>query len=130
MLKITGYSDRLYGRPGDTIEFKVNCEAASEYDVEIVRMICGDTNPKGPGIKEAVIDTAVNGRHKGRPQYIQSGSFVEVASNSQLETLHSFSIDAFIWPTTPEKGEQGLITTKLPQSSSGGTTKSGGTSGR
>ena len=119
MLKITGYSDRLYGRPGDTIEFKVNCETASEYEVEIVRIICGDTNPKGPGIKEVVIDTPVNGRHKGRPQYIQSGSFVEVGSHPQFEKLVSFSVDAFISPTTPHKGEQGIITKWSSETSSG-----------
>jgi N,N-dimethylformamidase len=109
MLKITGYSDRLYGRPGDTIEFKVNCEDAGEYDAEIVRIICGDTNPKGPGVKETVIETPANGRYKGRPQYIQAGSFVEVASAPALEKLESFSVEAFIWPTTPKKGEQALI---------------------
>jgi N,N-dimethylformamidase len=119
MLKITGYSDRIYGRPGDSIEFKVNCEAGPEYDVEIVQIICGDTNPKGPGIKEVVIDTPVNGRHKGRPQYIQSGSFVEVGNNLQLEKLVSFSVDAFIWPTTPDKGEQGIITKWSSETSCG-----------
>ena len=119
MLKITGYSDRLYGRPGDTIEFKVNCQAGPEYDVEIVGIICGDTNPNGPGIKEVVIDTPVNGRYKGRPQYIQSGSFVEIQNTALLEQLTSFSVDAFIWPTTPHKGEQGIITKWSPETETG-----------
>jgi N,N-dimethylformamidase len=119
MLKITGYSDRLYGRPGDTIEFKVNCEAGPEYDVEIVRIICGDTNPKGPGVKEEVFNSPVNGRYKGRPQYIQAGSFVEVARSAILEGLQSFSLDAFIWPTTPHKGEQGIITKWSSETGSG-----------
>jgi N,N-dimethylformamidase len=109
MLKITGYSDRLYGRPGDTIAFKVNAEDAVEYVAEIVRIICGDTNPAGPGVKEQVIATPANGRYKGRPQHIQAGSFVEVASAPPLEILESFSVEAFIWPTTPTKGEQAII---------------------
>ena len=114
MLKITGYSDRLYCRPGDTIEFKVNCDDAGEYDAEIVRIICGDTNPKGPGVKETVIPTPANGRYKGRPQYIQSGSFIEIPTCEVLERLESFTIEAFIWPTTPKKGEQAIISKWSP----------------
>ena len=110
MLRLTGYSDRLYCRPGDTVQFKVNCEAAPEYHAEIVRIICGDTNPDGPGVKEVVFDTPVNGVHAGRPQYIQAGSFVEVPNRPVLEKLESFSVQAFVWPTTPTKGVQGLIT--------------------
>jgi N,N-dimethylformamidase len=110
VLTLTGYSDRLYCRPGDTVGFKVNCEAASEYHAEIVRIVCGDINPDGPGVKEVVVDTPVNGVHPGRPQHIKAGSFVEVPNHPVLERLESFSVQAFLWPTTPAKGEQGLIT--------------------
>ena len=84
MLTLTGYSDRVYCRPGDTVGFKVNCEAAPEYHAEIVRIICGDTNPDGPGVKEVVVDTPVNGVHPGRPQNIAAGSFVEVPNRLVL----------------------------------------------
>jgi len=110
MLTLTGYSDRLYCRPGDTVQFKVNCESAPEYHAEIVRIICGDTNPDGPGVKEVVVDTPVNGVHPGRPQNIAAGSFVEVPNRLVLEKLESFSVQAYVWPTTPAKGVQGLIT--------------------
>jgi N,N-dimethylformamidase len=75
MLTLTSYSDRLYCRPGDAVQFKVNCEAAPEYYAEIVRIICGEANPDGPGVKEVVVDTPVNGVHPGRPQHIAAGSF-------------------------------------------------------
>jgi len=110
MPTLTGYSDRLYCRPGDTVGFKVNCEATAEYQAEIVRIICGDTNPDGPGVKEVVVDTPVNGVHVGRPQHIAAGSFVEVPTAPALENLESFSVQAFVWPTTPAKGVQGVIT--------------------
>jgi N,N-dimethylformamidase len=110
MLTLTGYSDKLYCRPGDTVAFKVNCEAAAEYHAEIVRIICGDTNPDGPGVKEVVVDASVNGVHPGRPQHIKAGSYVEVPSRPVLENLESFSVQAYVWPTTPAKGVQGLIT--------------------
>ena len=106
MLTITGYSDELYCRPGETIAFKVNC-AAAQYRADIVRIICGDTNPEGPGVKEIVVDTAANGMYPGRPQHITAGSYVEVPS---VPELASFAVEAYIWPTTPTKGTQGLIT--------------------
>jgi N,N-dimethylformamidase len=106
MLKITGYSDRLYCRPGQSIEFKVNCELAT-YRADIVHIICGDTNPDGPGVKEVVIATPVNGDYPGRPQTISAGSYVEV---SNVPALESFSVQAYLWPTTPAKGEQGVVT--------------------
>ena len=61
-MKITGYSDKISVRPGETIQFTVNCEPPS-YEAEVVRIICGDTNPAGPGVKEKVISTPVNGTY-------------------------------------------------------------------
>lgn len=110
MLTLTGYSDRIYARPGDTVEFKVNCAEAAEYRADLVRIICGDTNPAGPGVKETVIDSPVNGVYPGRPQTIRAGSYVEVAHRPPLDALQSFSVQAHVWPTTPAKGEQGIIT--------------------
>ena len=52
MLGIVGYSDRIYCRPGDIVNFKVSCESVAGYDAEIVRLVCGDDNPEGPGVKE------------------------------------------------------------------------------
>ena len=109
MLKITGYADRLYCRPGDTIAFKVNCEYPS-YRADIVRVICGDSNPEGPGIKEQIIESSVAGRYPGRQQAIHSGSYITVQDRSLLHKLRSFALQAFIWPTTPAKGRQGIIT--------------------
>ena len=51
MLKITGYSDRVSARPGETIKFMVNCELGN-YRTDIVKLICGDSSPDGPDFKE------------------------------------------------------------------------------
>ena len=49
MLRITGYSDTYTAFPRDKIKFYVNSEKNEGYDVQIVRLIHGDTNPEGPG---------------------------------------------------------------------------------
>ncbi|MFC7054267.1 N,N-dimethylformamidase beta subunit family domain-containing protein [Hansschlegelia quercus] len=109
MLKITGYSDRLYARAGETIDFKINCDDPGEYEAEIVRIVCGDDNPEGPGVKEIPFACAANGRYPARRQEIRAGSYVAVDDPAPLAALKSFTVEAFIWPTTPAKGVQGVI---------------------
>ena len=52
MLRITGYSDKYTAFPGEEIKFYVNAEKNENYEVQIVRLIHGDTNPEGPGYKD------------------------------------------------------------------------------
>ncbi len=108
-MKLTAYSDRIYARPGETIRFMVNCNGPKSYQADIVRLICGDTNPNGPGYKEKGVRTPISGRYRGRRQAIHAGSFGIVPSSPLLDTLESFAVQAMIWPTTPRKGVQGLI---------------------
>lgn len=109
MLTLTGYSDRIYGRPGDTVRFMVSCEDPLTYNAEIVRIVCGDDNPIGPGIKEMRFATAIDGVYQGRKQSIQAGSYVTVPRTRQLDELTSFTAQVFVWPTTPAKGKQALV---------------------
>ncbi len=107
-MKITGYSDKISVRPGETIQFMVNCELP-RYKVEIVRLICGDLNPAGPGVKEHVVQTAANTSYPGRKQTIEAGSYVTIPSHSSLEKLTSFTFQAMLWPTTPDTGTQVIV---------------------
>ena len=118
MLTITGYSDRISVRPGETIKFMVNCEHPT-YQADIVRLICADATPAGPGFKEKPVRTPVSKRHKGRPQAIHAGSYALVESRPLLETLGSFTVQAMIWPTMPGKGEQGIVTKWDPRRRTG-----------
>ena len=118
MLTITGYSDRISVRPGETIKFMVNCEHPT-YQADIVRLICADDTPSGPGFKEKPVRTPVSKRRKGRRQVIHAGSYAMVESRPLLETLGSFTVQAMIWPTTPGKGEQGIVTKWDPRNRTG-----------
>ncbi|NOT56351.1 MAG: N,N-dimethylformamidase [Deltaproteobacteria bacterium] len=117
-MKITGYSDKISTAPGETLSFMVNCELPS-YQVEIVRIICGDSNPAGPGVREKVIKTSANKTYPGRKQVIESGSYVSIPLTSVLAHLESFSCQAMIWPTTPDKGQQ-VIMAKYQERSKAG----------
>ena len=104
--RILGYADEIGVAPGQTISFMVSCEPASRYRADIVRVVNGDPNPDGPGFKEVVVRTPVNGEYEGRRQDVHAGSYAVVPPRARLDDLASFSVLAAIWPTTPHKGEQ------------------------
>ena len=107
-LRLVGYSDRLSAAPGEAIGFQIS-SAHPEYRADIVRLVHGDPNPLGPGFIERAIATPVSGIYPGRVQEIHTGSFVTVADRPALRLTGSFTIQAWIMPTTPTEGLQGLI---------------------
>ena len=109
MLRITGYSDCYSIRPGDDITFYVNSENGEDYEAKLVRLIHGDTNPDGPGYKEEEIAAPFDGNYTGRNQKIHGGSYVIIPHDERM-SVSSFTIQAFIFPTTPTKGRQGILT--------------------
>jgi N,N-dimethylformamidase len=108
-MDVVGYSDPLSVAFGDTVRVMVSC-AASEYDADVVRLIHGDRNPAGPGLRVEPIATSSDGRYAGVHQSIAPGSYVQVADSPLLSTLQSFTVQAWIQPTTPQPGLQGLVT--------------------
>lgn len=117
-MKITGYSDRLSAAPGETIRFMAHCELPT-YRADIVRVICGDTNPQGPGVKEQMVRTPVSKTYSGRRQTIEAGSYVTIPHSPLLDSLESFSFQAMIWPTTPGKGLQAIMSKWRDRDTSG-----------
>ena len=105
---ITGYADRLSVQPGQVIRFMVSSEAP-QYEAQLVRLIHGDTNPRGPGYREEVLDASFDGSYDGRLQRLENGSSVVVADRSALDLTGSFSLVAWIYPTTPGSGTQSII---------------------
>lgn len=108
-MNLVGYTDRLSAAPGDTVRFMVSSQHP-RYRANLVRLIHGDESPAGPGFKEREVPSAINGEYPGRPKPIHSGSYVHIPSHPSLDTLTSFTITAWLFPTTPTAGLQGLIT--------------------
>ena len=111
---VVGYADRLSVQPGETVRFMVSSERP-DYRADIVRLIHGDANPDGPGIKEVVVDTAANGEYPGQRQELPFGSYISVPDHPALRLTGSFTFTAWIAPTTPgssfgEPSAQGLLT--------------------
>lgn len=107
---ITGYCDRLSARAGERVRFMLSAEGAPEAQAQLVRLVHGDEHPDGPGFIEREIDAAVNGPVTLRHQATQRGSYIEVPDPlGVLPGGESFTLYAWIRPTTPAKGRQGLL---------------------
>jgi N,N-dimethylformamidase len=108
---IHGYADRLSAEPGDALEFKVSCERPGTYRAELVRLICGDTNPAGPGYREEVVSCPEAGDREGHRQATDAGSFVEVPDPGRhlLLTRGPSILHAFVVATAPGYGSQALL---------------------
>ncbi len=108
-MEIVGYADQFSVAPGETIRFHVSCTQPS-YQADIVRLIHGDPNPKGPGFKEELVATPVSGEYPGRRQDLHTGSHIIVPDTPLLGLHDGFTLHAWIYPTTPQKGVQGVLT--------------------
>lgn len=111
---IVGYADRLSVQPGETMRFMVSSELP-RYRADIVRLIHGDANADGPGFKETLVDTPVNGEYAGQRQDLPFGSYVMVPNHPSLRLRGSFTVTAWIAPTTPgesfgARAAQGVLT--------------------
>ena len=120
MLPITGYADRYSVAPGETIAFKVSSAAAEDYEARLVRVISGDPNPDGPGIREEPVDADFAGFHPSRVQAIHNGSCGRVSATAPLDSLASFTVAATIWPTLPLLGRRQAIVSRIDTASGAG----------
>jgi N,N-dimethylformamidase len=107
MYAILGYADRWTLRPGETVRFQVSCTGVRRYRADIVRLVCGDDTPAGPGFKETHV--VALGEHPGRHQPIEIGSYGRVPAHGAMDAGGAFAIALTVFPTTPGKGEQCLM---------------------
>src|SRR2546428_12480975 len=79
MPRVIGYADPLSVAPGEPIRFMVGTvDGPRRYRAEVVRLVCGDTGPGGPGLKTVRLPTSIEGEHDGTPQLIDAGSYAIV----------------------------------------------------
>jgi N,N-dimethylformamidase len=99
---LLGYADRFSVAPGETIRFMVSAEVP-HYRAGLVRLIVGDENPVGPGYREAAVPSAMDGVYPGRRQPLTAGAYIRVPARAVLDLSDGFALQAWLWPTTPNK---------------------------
>jgi N,N-dimethylformamidase len=96
-LPITGYLDRFSHRPGNNFTAFVSVRDATDYRVRLVRVIGGDPNPSGPGIRLDPLpnlDLAIAGRR----QPINLGSYGIVPTLPPRDPRTACTLTALICP--------------------------------
>lgn len=101
-LELTGYVDRWSAVAGEVLNFHVSSRTP-EYRAQLVRLIHGDVNPDGPGLKEEVIASAIDGSYRGHEQAIPLGSCMRTETTPMLREL---TFAAWIWPTLLDGAKQ------------------------
>lgn len=74
MIPLTGYLDRISARPLEAVGVKVSSQLAAPYDVNLVRIVCADPNPAGPGMRLVPVPGALIGRYPSSVQPVRPGS--------------------------------------------------------
>ena len=63
MVPLIGYMDWFSARPGERIAVKVSSRLAEPYRADLVRIIHGDANPAGPGLKFEEVEATFAGTY-------------------------------------------------------------------
>ncbi len=106
-IPLLGYCDRLSGRPGDVIGFKVSSHLPEDYGARLVRVISADPNPDGPGMIEEAVEASFAGTYPSRPQPFYPGSYVHI--EHPLTLAGAPALEAVIWPTLVNGKEQVVL---------------------
>lgn len=114
--QVTAYANQWSIERGEDIDFMVNCDGPDTYRADVVKLICGDLAPEGPGYEERIVETDLNGEFDGTAQEINAGSHVIVPDAEPLRATGDFTIAAIIYPTTPQRGKQGILAKQSPDS--------------
>ena len=103
MLTVLGYPDRYSVAQGGSIIFMISLEDGDSFEARLVRVVHGDSNPAGPGLKLPHVPSIVDGSYPGKRQVIDAGSFMRAPSVPALQT---FTFSCLVWPTLPKRGFQ------------------------
>ena len=85
-LPITGYLDRFSHRPGETFTAHVSLRDGGSYRARLVRVLSGDPNPDGPGMRFEDLSHRFDQSFAGRRQPIHLGSYGVVGTSPARDT--------------------------------------------
>ena len=110
MIPLAAYADRLSVRPGEVIKFQVANATGESVTARLVRVICSDPNPAGPGIRTEAIDAKVEKLAEPGPAEVARGSFAIVDGLDTWLSGASFTFICRVFPTRLGGRRQALLT--------------------
>ncbi|MEM6846894.1 MAG: N,N-dimethylformamidase beta subunit family domain-containing protein [Pseudomonadota bacterium] len=119
MLDLTGYTDRMSARPGETIAFKLSSVGPDPVHARLVRVVSADPNPDGPGLIEHDLSHVFATDVPSRQQKHSVGSYA-IAPSPPIPD-GPITLTALVWPTRPGERQAVLTLTGETDSVSLGT---------
>lgn len=106
-MPLVGYADHFSAAPGDAVEVKIS-SSHERYRADLVRLAAG---PSGPDHEPSVrrVPSDFEGDYDGVVQDLRAGSFARIPHLVRPASDSSWSVHLWIWPTTPDKDEQTLV---------------------
>jgi N,N-dimethylformamidase len=95
-LPITGYLDRFSHRPGERFDARISVRDGGPARARLVRVISGDPNPNGPGLRFEDLSHRFDATFEGRRQPIRLGSHAVVPRAPRREA-GALTWTALIW---------------------------------
>ena len=108
MLPLTGYADRLSVRPLETIRFHLCNATGAELEAKIVRVVCADANPAGPGIKLEPVASTPARCGAATEQRSPQGSHARIDGAGRCFGPGSFSVTCLVHPTRLADARQAI----------------------
>jgi len=99
-LPITGYLDRFSHRPGERFTAFISTRVGGPARVRLARVISGDPNPSGPGLKLEDLSARLDHGFSGRRQAIALGSYAVVGQTPKRDAREPCTWTALICPGT------------------------------
>lgn len=107
-LPITGYLDRFSHRPGERFVAHVSIRDGGTARARLVRVISGDPNPDGPGLRFEDLSHRFDVTFPGRRQPIRLGSHAVVPRAPHREA-GPLTWTALVWMAAPPAGEATIL---------------------
>src|SRR5271154_4928593 len=104
-LPITGYLDRFSHRPGEEFSAFVSVRDGGRYRARLVRVLSGDPNPDGPGVRFEDLSHRFDLSLSGRRQAIHSGSYGIVAAGPVRDATMACTWTLLARPTLLDAGQ-------------------------
>ena len=107
-LPITGYLDRFSARPGESLAVKISVPSGGHYRARLRRVISGDPNPAGPGLRFEDLSARFDAEFQGRHQPIRLGSYALIPK-APKRAAGPVTWTALVWFQAQPGGEAVVI---------------------
>ncbi len=109
-IRLIGYADRMTVRPGESIGFHIASRLEGPFQARLVRVICADPNPEGPGMQEEAVTADLAPSYRADWHEMPRGSYMAVPGAEALGRHGKLSLSVTFWPSLPGVGAQALFT--------------------